>query len=366
MLETYSSATLSNCSFIENKASDDGGAMYVRRRSQIIISNSNFQFNKAWNSGGSILVQHSLVIIKFSTFENDASVMAHGGSIAVEHVGNVTIDNCQFINCTAEYGGSVSVRAESIVIAKYSFFDRSFSTLSGGALYINQRSFILGSNVRIHNSKSTSGAGLFVSDSSDVLLREVNFEVNNVTKSGGTIYCKKSEISVEKGGIKFNYANLFGGGVFSEQCEVTFDYVIFRNNIAEISGGAINSESSTIDIHNCVAQENFAREKGEFALISSESKLKTNFLTLTDINSNLISITDSSEANMKHVHLPDGISYCPITATMKSHISLVTNYFRDGKTIMNSQERRKVICVDHNSSVEGTPTGVFLILFTNS
>ena len=198
MLETYSNATINNSSFIGNKPSDDGGAIYGRRRSQIILSNSNFQFNKAWNSGGSILVQHSLVLIKTSTFKNDISFIGQGGSIAAEHVGNVTIDNCHFINCSAAKGGSVSIRAESNLIAKYSLFDRSFSSLSGGALYINQRSFMSGFNVEIHDSKSDIGAGLFVSDSSDVLLREFNLEANNVTKSGGQFTARKVKLGLKR------------------------------------------------------------------------------------------------------------------------------------------------------------------------
>ena len=194
-------------------------------------------------------------------------------------------------------------------------------------------------------------------------MKEFQLEINKAKKSGGTVYCKQSEMIFEEGKVELNYAKSAGGGVFSEHCQVTFDSITFANNSAVISGGAIHSDSSVIDIHNCEAKGNFAKQKGEFALISSESTLKTNFLTLIDINSNLISITDSSEAEMNHVNLPDGSSYCPITATMKSHIKLVTIYSRDR---MNSQNRRKVTCVDTSSSVEGTKTGLFLILFTNS
>ena len=58
--------------------------------------------------------------------------------------------------------------------------------------------------------------------------------------------------------------------------------------------------------------------------------------------------------------LPDRNNYCPITATKKSHIYLETIYSRQRGTVINSQGRRKVICVDPSSSVEGTPTGVLL------
>ena len=96
----------------------------------------------------------------------------------------------------------------------------------------------------------------------------------------GQFTARKVKLILNRERIKFNYAYSVGGGVFSEECQVTLDYVTFDKNIANISGGAINSETSIIDIHNNVGKGNFARQKGEFALISSESTLKTKFLTL--------------------------------------------------------------------------------------
>ena len=82
--------------------------------------------------------------------------MGYGGSISAEHVGNVTIDNCLFINCTAEYGGSVSVRAESILVKTNSFTDSCFSNSNGGSLFVS-KSFVEGYNVTVKNSRSTLG-----------------------------------------------------------------------------------------------------------------------------------------------------------------------------------------------------------------
>ena len=189
MLETYSNAIFSYCSFMRNKATDNGGAIYCRRRSQLIIRDSDLQANNAWNSGGSILVQHSLAVIYSSTFENESSAVGYGGSIAAEHVGNVTLDNCIFISCEAANGGSVSVRTESILIAKSFLLDSSFSTSSGGGLYIG-KSVLRSYNVTIKKSKSTSGAGIYVSELSEITMKEFNLVKNEALVSGGTVYCK--------------------------------------------------------------------------------------------------------------------------------------------------------------------------------
>ena len=364
MLETYSNATIIDCSFTKNQASDCGGAIYGRRRSQIRISYSYFQFNKAWNSRGSVLVQHSLVVISSSTFDKESSVEGYGGSISAEHVGNITIDSCQFMNCTAVHGGSISVRAESILIANISHFDYSFSNSSGGSVYVS-KSIVRGYHIKFRQSKSTSGAGIIVSDFSDITIKWFLFKENIAKESGGTVYCKNSKMLYNDGNIKFNLANSMAGAVFSEYCQVTFDNVTFDKNNAGVNSGAIYSESSTMNIHNCIAKDNYAGKNGEFAVITSRSKLKANSLELIDIKSNSLLITDNSEAEFKHVHLSDRNDYCPITVLKKSHMDLVSFYYQHnitGKKQKDLHDIRKSVCVDNSSSVEGNLTGEYLNL----
>ena len=356
MLETYSNATITDCSFINNQASYNGGAICSRRISQLIIRDSYLWANNVCNSGGSILVEYSLLIIKSSTFENDISAKGYGGSIAAEHVGNVTIDNCLFINCTAANGGSVSVRAESVVITNNSHFDNSFSNSSGGGLYIS-KSILRSFNVVIRNSRSSSGAGIFVSDLSEITMKEFQLVMNKAEKSGGTIYCNESKMVFEEGKVEINYAKSVGGAMFSEHCQITFDSVTFVNNTAEISGGAIYSESSMVDIHNCKSEDNSATGNGKFAMISKKSKLKANYLTVIDIKRNSVVINESSSAELRHVHLANGSYYCSISAFMDSNIYLVTIYSQE---IITDEE---YVCPDKTSSVKGTPTGVFLIIY---
>ena len=159
-------------------------------------------------------------------------------------------------------------------------------------------------------------------------------------------------------------AKLAGGAVFSEHCQVTFDSVTFANNTADISGGAIYSKSSTVDIHNCKAEDDAAGGKGKFAMISSKSKFKTNYLTLIDIKRNAVVITNSSSTELRHVHLADGGYYCCITALRDSNIYL-TIYSQGVITEeahFDSYERNHV-CRDKTSSIEGTPKGVFFIKY---
>ena len=47
MLGTFSQAALKNCSFEGNEADDNGGAIFIKIRSKIILSHSTFKVNKA-------------------------------------------------------------------------------------------------------------------------------------------------------------------------------------------------------------------------------------------------------------------------------------------------------------------------------
>ena len=183
---------------------------------------------------------------------------------------------------------------------------------------------------------------------------------NKGEKSGGAVYCKESEMIFEEGKVELNYAKLAGGAVFSEHCQVTFDSLTFANNTADISGGAIQSISSMIDIHNCKAEDNFAGGNGNFAMISSKSKLRANYLTLIDIKRNSVVITERSSAELRHVTLVNGSYYCSISVVNGSNIYLVTIYSEGiiREAHMNSNERKHV-CPDGTSSVEGTLTGIY-------
>ena len=94
-------------------------------------------------------------------------------------------------------------------------------------------------------------------------------------------------------------------------------------------------------------------------MIRSKSKLQANYLTFFEATSNSIIITNSSEAELTHVRLSHGNYYCAISVLTESHINLVAISSQDAITEYKDLKRKKV-CLDGSSTVEGTPTGIFL------
>ena len=72
MLETYSSATMDRCHFAGNRASGDGGAIFIKRKSLISVENSLFTENFA-GSGASVAVYDSEATIKDCNFLHEQS-----------------------------------------------------------------------------------------------------------------------------------------------------------------------------------------------------------------------------------------------------------------------------------------------------
>ena len=108
-----------NCSFNNNRASSNGGALY-----NASAQNSNFTENYARHAGGAICVGNAINC----SFKSNTVDYTYGGAMA-----DGTALNCSFENNSARYGG-----AGAYIDAKYCNFTGNYANLDsscGGALY---------------------------------------------------------------------------------------------------------------------------------------------------------------------------------------------------------------------------------------
>ena len=102
-------STVKNCNFINNTASEWGGAI---RMSSGNVENCNFTNNKANGNkgqGGAINSASGELTISNSKFTDNAASL-YGGAIYFNNTG--TVENCNFTSNTAEYGGAVYLNNE--------------------------------------------------------------------------------------------------------------------------------------------------------------------------------------------------------------------------------------------------------------
>ena len=367
MLAIYSNAAVHNSYFDGNEAADNGGALFIKIRSKMKLTDSIFKLNEAQNSGGSIAIQHSHGIFQSCEFTKESAVFGSGGAISAENVANVTVLDSSFDNCTAFYGGSMSVTSESVLVIENLYVTNSFAFNNGGSIYIFQHSFLNGYNLTVADGKSITGSGIYVYDSSGLSLKIFNFNRNTVNESGGAIYCRKGQIQLEEGIFQENCAKLKGGGVFGHSCDVVFDHNNFVNNVGLVNGGGIFFVKSKVEIHNSEGINNTAENIYNFVVITRNSQLLSNYLHLPKAQGNCIVIVYNSEAVMQHTYLLDLNDYCPIVTEMGIKITVQSIYFTNKEYAYNLQNDSTIddnaVCADNSSHILGITKGTSVSSF---
>ena len=187
-----------------------------------------------------------------------------GGAIYASENRNIYLDNCTFINNSAEYGGAIYLNGGNIIINNtlfqnniaYNFggaiatgsktrlciynsrfiADRSTND-AAGAIYVYS-STLVGSNVSFVNCSSTFGAAI-TSLSSVMKLSDIFASNNTARYDGGAIYQMYGDISLNSsrfiGNVAKNGAGLFIDNVTSFSLSSTE----FTNNRALSHGGAV-------------------------------------------------------------------------------------------------------------------------------
>ncbi len=176
---------VSGSSFVDNVASQDGGALHAVFLS---VQNSSFETNVAGISGGAILAQAVAGISDSSFVTNEALAggaiqsvnlelnnvelrenSAFGGGGAVSISDSATIDRSRFIDNTGGVGGGLHVHdtggTGNPTSITRSLFTGNTAT-DGGGLYIRSNASI--GNTTIHNNFASNAGGLYIHADGDV------------------------------------------------------------------------------------------------------------------------------------------------------------------------------------------------------
>ncbi|MEE1157257.1 MAG: Ig-like domain repeat protein, partial [Methanobrevibacter sp.] len=153
---TSAKLNIENCMFIDNVASNLGGAVYARYEFSSNIKNSTFIRNQAKN-GGAVYSPNYINVIQSNFFNNFAE---EGGAIKL-YEGNVL--NSFFMFNTAENGGAISARNSLIDSCDFNNNDADI----GGAIY--------------------TAEPIFTSDNWLTAIYNCNFKDNAVSQSGASI-----------------------------------------------------------------------------------------------------------------------------------------------------------------------------------
>jgi len=195
--QSYSSPTITNCTFLNNSA-DNGGGMYNYRHSSPVVTECTFSGNSATaENGGGIINDYicSPTIIDCTFTENTAHFL--GGGMYNLWNCSPMVTGCAFIDNEAEYGGGMANRDYCNPVLTNCSFTGNEAVLRptqlwgfggvGGGVYNSQASPTMTNCIFSGNSAEVHGSGLYGRDRSKPQITNCTFVSNIPLLAGSTL-----------------------------------------------------------------------------------------------------------------------------------------------------------------------------------
>lgn len=235
-LNANSKVTIDNCTFNDGYAIY-GGAIYMGA-GYLTVMNSRFINNYAYNFGGAIACEYTEnVTISKSKFIKDHTVDDAGGAIYVRS-SPINIDSCDFINCSATFGGAITSLNSDVKLNNIYAYNNS-AKWGGGAIYHMYGTFHSRNNV-FKSNQARNGGALYIDNSSSLNMLYNTFENNQANVSAGAVFSilNKLKYSLRVNTFKDNKAP--ANENFYEALNVNTkignsNYTIYTVNDSEIS-----------------------------------------------------------------------------------------------------------------------------------
>jgi len=254
------SPTISNCRFVENTASRDGGGLYHAYTLPTVLSACSFVGNMSGNNGGGMCQIGTPTTISLCDFANNS---AHKGGGVMSIGASLAILDCAFANNAAGLGGGIS-NSSILSIARTSFTSNTAifdgTTCKGGGIYNDSVTATIADCTFVGNSAVVSagsnggGGGMFHESKAFPLITNCTFYKNSATgtsSDGGGIYLR-GNASMLNCTFVGNSTKGTGGGIYAFSSSATVRNSILWGNIPQQISG------STPSLSYCAVEGGFA------------------------------------------------------------------------------------------------------------
>lgn len=185
--------------FVNNRCSDDGGAIFCSDVDNLSIQENIFETNFAADWGGAIFCDNCSPIV----------------------TGN------EFTNCSSRYGGALGCYGSLDIVVNENVFAGNSCVQQGGAVYCNY-----------------SCSGEFEHNS---------FEGNSTTGTGGAVCCLRGTYEVRANLFVENKADCGGAIGIGRDASVVIHGNTFYSNQATLRGSSVScSDAASVWIYNCI------------------------------------------------------------------------------------------------------------------
>ena len=263
-VNNWNDLTISNSIFENNKADNDGGAIYLDY-ANIIITNCSITDNYSNQSGGGICIRNSDAEISTNTISNNYTLNWGGGIYIYENspliLNNIISDNSAIDNLSS--GGGIYTAATSAIIRENQITD-NWAVYEGGGVTLENSNNILFENNHVLNNQTTYSDNkqvinlknsLETTNSNFIGIENNNYEhkipvINpNIPHStpqnskgfgaGGGIYIDGGTGKIQNNHIQNNTSQYRGGGIYAASTQILINSNFFSHNYVDDYGGAL-------------------------------------------------------------------------------------------------------------------------------
>ena len=281
--------TLSNVTVAKNKATGNGGGIYMDTGSKLILSNgavigdsgkstvatSVDNANSASNSGGGIYINAGTAILEsgsFVSYNYAGSGNGGGGGGIWSEGGNINVKAGSSITWNGGAGRGGGISCSGSVTMEGGNIDNNSIAYWGGGVMIHGATFRM-SGGSISSNKSTGGsssggggAGVWIDEGQFTMSGTSVLDRNISGNNGGGIHVEYSTsvADIQGGTISRNEA-LYGGGIYSKGQVTLENGVSISRNKADADGGGI---------YNAVTSGSLIMNGGTITLNTANSEAK--------------------------------------------------------------------------------------------
>jgi hypothetical protein len=251
-----------------------GGGMYIWHGGAT-ASNCTFKQNAAYSEGGAIFNSGNLALTNCTFISNWAGY--RGGAIENEEYSSPTLIGCTFIANHAWYRGGAIYNEYADATFVNCTFDENITESDepedgGGAIFNESGSSFLNLCTFNRNSSEGSGGGMYNDEDSHPYLTNCKFSGNSAGSRGGGMYnCYESSPNLKNCTFSGNAADIGGAMCNRYFSSPTMTNCTFTSNSAINGGGMHNYTYSTLALINCTFSGNSAEWCGAGMLNSSSS-----------------------------------------------------------------------------------------------
>ena len=248
-----------NCNFINNRAGESGGAIYVDVNTNLTasVSNGYFKNNTASNGTGGVMFYdgwNTNISLDDSTFEYNSATSCGVLDTNDFHHHSVGIFSSMFSYNIATIGGGVVCANDASISVEDSTFSHNSAVLHAGVMYVDNSILKVERSVFVNNSADSDG-GVVYANSTNYTVRLSSFVDNTAGDSGGVMLVGGADswVSMERSSCGHNSAGNRGGVIAIIGSNLVIDETNVFNNTARL-GGAVSACNSNVTLSSELAE----------------------------------------------------------------------------------------------------------------